>query len=83
MRLQRDSYAPKSCAFDAANVQFLRAHLCKSHPVLQHTEPTPSILLQNTIGQLGRENLAVCNPPGAFSGIGPFMSRLFIAPKLE
>ncbi len=35
MRLQRDSYAPKSCAFDAANVQFLRAHLCKSHPVLQ------------------------------------------------
>lgn len=36
MRLQRDSYAPKSCAFDAANVQFLRAHLCKSHPVLQH-----------------------------------------------
>ena len=37
MRLQRDSYAPKSCAFDAANVQFLRAHLCKSHPVLQHT----------------------------------------------
>lgn len=38
MRLQRDSYAPKSCAFDAANVQFLRAHLCKSHPVLQHHE---------------------------------------------
>ena len=38
MRLQRDSYAPKSCAFDAANVQFLRAHLCKSHPVLQHWE---------------------------------------------
>lgn len=37
MRLQRDSYAPKSCAFDAANVQFLRAHLCKSHPVLQQT----------------------------------------------
>lgn len=37
MRLQRDSYAPKSCAFDAANVQFLRAHLCKSHPVLQHS----------------------------------------------
>ena len=36
MRLQRDSYAPKSCAFDAATVQFLRAHLCKSHPVLQH-----------------------------------------------
>lgn len=36
MRLQRDSYAPKKCAFDAANVQFLRAHLCKSHPVLQH-----------------------------------------------
>lgn len=36
MKLQRDSYAPKSCAFDAANVQFLRAHLCKSHPVLQH-----------------------------------------------
>ena len=35
MRLQRDSYAPKKCAFDAANVQFLRAHLCKSHPVLQ------------------------------------------------
>ncbi|WP_308615218.1 hypothetical protein, partial [uncultured Duodenibacillus sp.] len=48
-----------------------------------HTEPTPPILLQNTIGQLGRENLAVCNPPGTFSGIGPFMSRLFIAPKLE
>ena len=38
MRLQRDSYAPKSCAFDAANVQFLRAHLCKSHPVLQQEE---------------------------------------------
>ena len=38
MRLQRDSYAPKSCAFDAANVQFLRAHLCKSHPVLQHRQ---------------------------------------------
>ncbi len=38
MRLQRDSYAPKSCAFDAANVQFLRAHLCKSHPVLQHKQ---------------------------------------------
>ena len=36
MRLQRDSYAPKKCAFDAANVQFLRVHLCKSHPVLQH-----------------------------------------------
>ncbi len=36
MRLQRDNYAPKSCAFDAANVQFLRAHLCKNHPVLQH-----------------------------------------------
>lgn len=38
MRLQRDSYAPKSCAFDAANVQFLRAHLCKSHPVLQQDQ---------------------------------------------
>ena len=38
MRLQRDSYAPKSCAFDAANVQFLRAHLCKSHPVLQQLD---------------------------------------------
>lgn len=38
MRLQRDSYAPKSCAFDAANVQFLRAHLCKSHPVLQQKQ---------------------------------------------
>lgn len=38
MRLQRDSYAPKSCAFDAANVQFLRAHLCKSHPVLQQAD---------------------------------------------
>ena len=49
MRLQRDSYAPKSCAFDAANVQFLRAHLCKSHPVLQHhkkhkaVDPRPSL----------------------------------------
>lgn len=32
MRLQRNSYAPKSCAFDAANVQFLRAHLCKTTP---------------------------------------------------
>lgn len=41
MKLQRDSYAPKSCAFDAANVQFLRAHLCKSHPVLQHHTPAP------------------------------------------
>ena len=40
MRLQRDSYAPKSCAFDAANVQFLRAHLCKSHPVLQQNRPS-------------------------------------------
>ena len=38
MRLQRDSYAPKKCAFDAANVQFLRAHLCKSHPVLQQQD---------------------------------------------
>lgn len=38
MRLQRDSYAPKKCAFDAANVQFLRAHLCKSHPVLQQAD---------------------------------------------
>ena len=45
MRLQRDSYAPKSCAFDAANVQFLRAHLCKSHPVLQQQLPTPKSLL--------------------------------------
>ena len=43
MRLQRDSYAPKSCAFDAANVQFLRAHLCKSHPVLQHVRPARRI----------------------------------------
>ncbi|WP_417042546.1 hypothetical protein [Duodenibacillus massiliensis] len=47
MRLQRDSYAPKSCAFDAANVQFLRAHLCKSHPVLQHSEAELKVLLQN------------------------------------
>ena len=43
MRLQRDSYAPKSCAFDAANVQFLRAHLCKSHPVLQQQAKTAAV----------------------------------------
>ena len=46
MRLQRDSYAPKKCAFDAANVQFLRAHLCKSHPVLQQTAPA-----ENTVSE--------------------------------
>ena len=44
MRLQRDSYAPKSCAFDAANVQFLRAHLCKSHPVLQQIPELNALL---------------------------------------
>lgn len=51
MRLQRDNYAPKSCAFDAANVQFLRAHLCKSHPVLQHRKVRP-FLFSETVGIL-------------------------------
>ena len=49
MRLQRDSYAPKKCAFDAANVQFLRAHLCKSHPVLQQMGLNSTDLLQQHI----------------------------------
>ena len=53
MRLQRDSYAPKSCAFDAANVQFLRAHLCKSHPVLQH----PGLKPRASCGKFCEEGL--------------------------
>lgn len=57
MRLQRDSYAPKSCAFDAANVQFLRAHLCKSHPVLQHLKlPVP---VETFLQHLGSASLAI------------------------
>lgn len=65
MRLQRDSYAPKSCAFDAANVQFLRAHLCKSHPVLQHVKFFALIDDEHTRlfvgGGSGRQNAAL--PP--------------------
>ena len=64
MRLQRDSYAPKSCAFDAANVQFLRAHLCKSHPVLQHLpDRFPDFLgfMRSDQGRLGADAVIVGN----------------------
>lgn len=71
MRLQRDSYAPKSCAFDAANVQFLRAHLCKSHPVLQQAG--------QSLNGIGAGNVAAVLAEGNPDTAMKVFNRMFLA----